>query len=47
MISNINVLKNMNDIRDGMKECAPLGVNDVDDIIDKICLNWIECICNF
>ncbi len=36
---NINVLKDMIDIRDGMKECASLGVNDVNDIIDEICLN--------
>ncbi len=39
MSSNINILKDMIDIRDGMKECASLGVNDVNDIIDKICLN--------
>ncbi len=37
--SNINVLKDMIYIRDGMKECASLGVNDVNDIIDEICLN--------
>ncbi len=39
MSSNINVLKDMIDIRDGMKECASLVVNDVNDIIDEICLN--------
>ncbi len=39
MSSNINVLKDMIDIRDGMKGCASLGVNDVNDIIDEICLN--------
>ncbi len=37
--SNINVLKDMIDIRDGMKEYASLLVNDVNDIIDEICLN--------
>ncbi len=44
MSDNINVLKDMIDIRDGMNEYASLGVNDVNDIIDEICLNWIECI---
>ncbi len=39
MSSDINVLKDMIDIRYGMKECASLGVNDVNDIIDEICLN--------
>ncbi len=39
MSSNINVLKDMISIRDCMKECASLGVNDVNDIIDEICLN--------
>ncbi len=39
MSSNINVLKDTIDIRDGMKECASLDVNDVNDIIDEICLN--------
>ncbi len=39
MSSNINVLKDMIDIRDDMKECASLDANDVNDIIDKICLN--------
>ncbi len=34
MSSNINVLKDKIDIRDGMKECASLDVNDVNDIID-------------
>ncbi len=34
----------MFDIRDGMKECASLGVNDVNDIIDEICINYNECI---
>ncbi len=29
----------MIDIRDGMKECASLNINDVNDIIDEICLN--------
>ncbi len=39
MSSNINVLKYMIDIRDGMKEYAFLDANDVSDIIDEICLN--------
>ncbi len=39
MSSNINVLKDMIDIRDAMKECASLDVHDVNDIIDKIYLN--------
>ncbi len=47
MSSNINVLKDMIDVRDGMKECASLGVNDVNDIIDEICLDRIECILHF
>ncbi len=29
----------MIDIRDGMRKCTSLGVNDVNDIIDEICLN--------
>ncbi len=37
--SNINGPKEMIDIRDGMKEFASLGMNNVNDIIDKICLN--------
>ncbi len=37
----------MIDIRDGMKDCASLGINYVNDIIDEICLNLIECIFNF
>ncbi len=36
MSSNINVLKYMIDIRDGMKECASLSMNDINDIIDKL-----------
>ncbi len=44
MSSNINILKNMIDIRDSLKECAFLGINGVNDIIDEICLNWIESI---
>ncbi len=39
MSSNINVVKDMIDTRDVVKECASLGVNDVNDIIDEICLN--------
>ncbi len=39
MNSNINVHKNMIDIRYCLKECASLGVNDVNDIIDEIYLN--------
>ncbi len=29
----------MIDTRDGIKKCASLGMNDVNDIIDEICLN--------
>ncbi len=29
----------MIDIKDGMKKCACLGMNDVNDIIDEMCLN--------
>ncbi len=47
MSSNINVLKDMIDIIDVMKECAYLGANDVNDIIDEICFNSIECILKF
>ncbi len=36
----------MIEIRDGMKECASLGMNVAIDIIDEICLNCIECILN-
>ncbi len=39
MSRNINVLNDMIDIKDGMTECASLSVNDVNDIIDEICLN--------
>ncbi len=39
MSGNINVLRDMIDMRDGMKECASLGVNDINDLIDEICLN--------
>ncbi len=46
MGSNINVMKDIIDIRDDMEECASVGMNDVNNIINKQCLNWIECICN-
>ncbi len=36
MSSNINVVKDMIDIRDAMKECASLSMNDINDIIDKL-----------
>ncbi len=36
---NINVLKDMIDIRDDMKKCASLCMNDVNNVIDEICLN--------
>ena len=38
MNSNINVLREIVDIRDGMKECVYLGAHNVQDIIDEICL---------
>ncbi len=44
MSNNINVLKDMIGIRDGMKEYAYLCLNDINDIINKISLNWIETV---
>ncbi len=35
MNSNIIVLEDMNDVRDNMKECTFLGMNDVNDIMYK------------
>ncbi len=39
--------KDMINIRDDITECASLGMNDANDIIDEICLNRIECIFYF
>ncbi len=39
MIQNVNVLKDMIDVRDCVKECAILNMDDVMYIIDDICLN--------
>ena len=39
MMSNINVLKEMIDIRDGLKECECLNLEEIQCIIDEICLN--------
>ncbi len=39
MIQSINVLKNMIDITDCVKECAILNMDDVMYIINDICLN--------
>ncbi len=41
--SNINVQKNMIDVRES-HERVQVGMNDVNDIIDEICLNSIKCI---
>ncbi len=35
MGSNINVMKDIIDIRDDMEECASVGMNDVNNIINK------------
>ncbi len=32
----------MIDISGGMKECASLGMDDVNDIIDETCFNWLN-----
>ncbi len=37
--SNVSVLRDMNDIRDGVKECDSLCTNYVLFIIDDICIN--------
>ncbi len=39
MIQNVNVLKDMIDVRDCVKECAILNMDDVMYIINDICLN--------
>ncbi len=36
----ITVLRDMIDVRDGFKTCADYTNNDVEDIINDICLNW-------
>ncbi len=35
----ITVLRNMIDVRDGFKTCAYYTHNDVEDVINDICLN--------
>ena len=37
--SNVNVLKDMIEVRDGRKTCESLSINDVCDIIDHICID--------
>ncbi len=37
--SNVSVLHDMIDIRDGVKECDSLCIDDVLFIIDNICIN--------
>ncbi len=39
MIQSVNVLKDMIDVRDCVKECAILNMYDVMYIINDICLN--------
>jgi hypothetical protein len=39
MSQDIEVLREMIDIRDGFKECDVLTIDEVKDIIDDICLN--------
>ncbi len=39
MIQSVNVLKDMIDVRDCVKECAILNIDDVMYIINYICLN--------
>ncbi len=39
MIQSVNVLKDMIDVRDSVKECAILNMDDVMYIINDICLN--------
>ncbi len=39
MIQSVNVLKNMINVRDCVKECAILNMDDVVYIINDICLN--------
>ncbi len=39
MIQSVNVLKDMIDVRDCVKECAILNMDDVMYIINDICLN--------
>ncbi len=36
----ITDLRNMIDMRDGFKICAYYTNNDVEDVINHICLNW-------
>ncbi len=43
----LNDLKDMIAMTDGMKDCAYLGMHDVNDIFDEIYLNRIYCILNF
>jgi hypothetical protein len=45
--SNVNVLWEMIEIRDGVKACESLSMNDVLFIIDDICINWMFLNFNF
>ncbi len=36
----ITVLRDMIDVRDGFKICAYYINNDIEDVINDICLNW-------
>ncbi len=39
--SNITVLKDMIEVRDGRKACESLYMDDGQFIIDDICINWM------
>ncbi len=36
----VSVLRDMIDVRNGFKTCAYYTNNDVEDVINDICLNW-------
>ncbi len=39
LIDNVDVLKEMVDVRDGFKECVGFSMEEVEAIIEEICLN--------
>ncbi len=39
LIDNVYVLKEMIDVRDGFKECVGFSMEEVEAIIEDICLN--------
>ncbi len=44
---NIGVLKDMIDIRDGFKHCDVLDTDQVEQIIDEICVHCSNILCLF